>query len=638
MFFDGHEIFRTLEHPQRLPIQIRVLYCRCDRLPPSMATDSDAASLLLRRLRTDAHKGWDIDALFSDTDGRFARYKRYKTDGTMTNLSVLEQMLAAESRRPSVIKHALAALGKRRDELRRERPLIPYETHVVFGSPDSTDIDVAYCTHRDEWSDLQQCRIDEQALHDALCASGYDLETRSVDTNIVIIDSKGDVKRTSKGSCYDTQNMLYYTHQYHAQSPGRPMPIERAIDVSDFDVQDKCRGVVKCFLDHLKPLVGEDRYAAVRNDKKKVYEQGGLLVRARFVAQMVPYVLLDQQTDCAPWADAMKTLHMKLAQMVLLEHDQLEYNKRLLPEKTHALLPTVSVDQMRWYLTRGTEGDRGTGACFAVLMEQFSSIVERECGDSETAWHTVPISTETNWLASRYMGAFWHLFVKTPNEPSHDLVASFIEHHPQLHAHRTLNAIFAMPSDCTALPSQLIDQHVQREAQRSDAWRQLLEFYRCGRNTGVPPLPNDCTTTHEYVTFYWHLVRGALAEMVVQNALRPESIGLSDGYRKATVGLLVERKGTKGSLGIAPDLLLVSRDGSTVVPVEIKCLPHAMEQQNHDVRRAVRTARKQLQTAARILGSAPCTVTADRGIVILACMTPGAITAHYATFALKRVV
>jgi hypothetical protein len=67
---------------------------------------------------------------------------------------------------------------------------------------------------------------------------------------------------------------------------------------------------------------------------------------------------------------------------------------------------------------------------------------------------------------------------------------------------------------------------------------------------------------------------------------------------KIIVGLIVEEM-SKGSTGIAPDLLLL--EDKTLIPVEIKCL-HNKFNDDHDFRRGIKLAKSQLKTTLDIIG------------------------------------
>jgi hypothetical protein len=76
---------------------------------------------------------------------------------------------------------------------------------------------------------------------------------------------------------------------------------------------------------------------------------------------------------------------------------------------------------------------------------------------------------------------------------------------------------------------------------------------------------------------------------------------------KILVGMIAENK-LKGSRGIAPDLLLLTEDG-TIIPVEIKCL-HSEFREDHDFRRGIKLARGQLKSSLNILGG-------NQGLIVI---------------------
>jgi hypothetical protein len=142
-------------------------------------------------------------------------------------------------------------------------------------------------------------------------------------------------------------------------------------------------------------------------------------------------------------------------------------------------------------------------------------------------------------------------------------------------------------------------------------WQNLLAFHKCGNNMGVVPFMDIEGETivqkcHRIATTYFNLFRGNIGEDIVSNLVDFTKFHPSlAGYEIVEVGMIVEEKGLRSSLGVSPDLLLVNPSIESIIPVEIKCIEGEFSGRdggsNGSLRREVEIASKQLGRCSSII-------------------------------------
>ena len=146
--------------------------------------------------------------------------------------------------------------------------------------------------------------------------------------------------------------------------------------------------------------------------------------------------------------------------------------------------------------------------------------------------------------------------------------------------------------------------------QRTDEWKKLLKFYRCGSNGGG---------IGEGFQGIYNLIRGNIIESLAIETLDTEFLGETD-VTKFSLGFVVEERGTEGSPGASPDLMLLITRGKSIeiIPVEIKSLKRGVH--NSDYYRGLHLAKKQIKGVKTLLESAGHhhLVTVNRGLIIIA--------------------
>lgn len=450
---------------------------------------------------------------------------------------------------------------------------IKYSSFVVYGCPDSTDIDVAVLVPGDV--DLTRS-IDVEELRRELKNLGYDVN-RTLDLNI--IPTKGGEAALSSMEDKETQNIIYYTYSFHKQA--YPCPIKSPINV---DINDKIKSIVKYIIDYLKIFLGEDQYQQVREQRIGAYSDRSQL--GEFVFSIIPQIGL---FDTVESKNRIKSLTMKIIQLILLERGEYEYTKTGLAVKFDSLYPNHS-EQVLWFLYRGNKGAYNP-SCLQLLLSELIRITTEHKSTKESSWTPIPIDIQKN--STLLPDGLFSEFINSPLESTLNFEIRFA----QLYPTRSINCVF--PIECSnidQLPPAVLN-HTICVPQRSPEWLDALKYYTCGDNSGFVPC-----TTNDWVKQYYNLIRGAIVEMMVIKTGDFSGIFPGRKITRITVGLLVEDVAKQGSKAIAPDLLLML-DDKEIVPVEIKCLVGKPPIKDHAFRRACNIATKQLETSLQILKS-----------------------------------
>jgi len=608
-------------------------------------SEEQSVDRFLQLLRDPSQPQWCADILLAEPTSRFAIFRHFKMERDTPALQVVETMFASKVAQKSILKYALQMLGKTRKDL-REQHTAPYSAHLVFGSPDSTDIDVLYLVHDVESHvDMLSLAADMGALNAHLERQGYDTSVRDVDVVIAAVSDRGDIIATSKGTCEQLQNIVFYTQHYHNNDAAVRRLVRRSIAASEISIESMIGAAVKCWLDNLEHLVSDRQLYRdkLRSERRALYDQADMGKRIDFCLRSIALLATEETlqrsaTARAHWQDARKSLFMKLLQVALLSNaDQTEYNKCFLTHRVARLFPKLSADHLDYELSRGCagspctetssvtgdeEGTVGANWHLLLLAEQLKKAHNKVSLQNDISmWeHTEIDVNERNYLAAHgYSDRFWRLFCATPCNPSDELIEAFVLHHAEALAvnrtgcdgHISLNRLFAPATDKESFIKEensfLLEEQRERihwQAQRTGDWLTLLEFYSCGRGTGVVPFRGDCADHGAFLRHHWNLIRGCLGEMICVAFMEDHlgEFGLAP-CQVEQVGMVVEEKCRIGARGASPDALIVSPNGEQVFSVEIKCLTGTFAN-NRDMRRASSLARKQAVRCSRILATA----------------------------------
>ena len=459
------------------------------------------------------------------------------------------------------------------------KSFVEFKAFNIFGDPFSTDTDIIVAiTNR---NDIDK-EIDIEKLKDCLAKLGYD-NTKPLDVNLVYIDDNCNIEWSEKGNIAETQNIVFATYHHHKQS--YPCLIKRFLLTK---IEDKVNATVKFVLDNLKVLIGISEYAIERENKRSAYLS--ISDRVDYVVSILHKI---KYHDTLPWLSVIKSLTMKIIQLMLYDRSLvMVYTKNELALEFNKLYPDT-LDSVLFLLFRGRRGSFDINT-LNLLFDEFTKIITNN-KPVDLSWSTLTIDT-----TSKSLDKLISEFIESPCKPTNEFIRLFESACPS----RDINSMFHISCQNThLLPKTIRENHCIEIEQRSPEWTSLLTYYLCGKNTGV--IPYDGL---HWVAFYYNLIRGSIVEMITIKTCDFRNI-INEKYEKITVGLLVEQKNIKGSIAIAPDLLLYCEESKKIIPVEIKCL-EGKPADNHSYRRAVSLASRQLETAMKILK-------VDVGIIVL---------------------
>ena len=446
--------------------------------------------------------------------------------------------------------------------------IIDVTNFVVFGCPESRDIDVVVIVPERNMvgEDVNMDQLKEQ-----LSKIGYDIN-KDIDVNTIYIKDH-NVMLAGKGGL-EIQNMILMTYQYHKQA--YPCPVNGLIKLH---IKDKILIVSKFILDHLKVLIGKEEYQSIRSERRGAYQ--GQWNRVIFATKIIDRIKLINTDE---WMDTMKSLTMKIIQLILLEHDELEYTKRKMAVKFDKIYKG-QYEHILWFLLRGKEGIFNQKS-IELMAREFKRIVD-DVEIETIEWKPLTLNTMNN--PTQLSDKLFQEFIKSPFDPSPLFVSEFIKVCPQ----RSINQMFPIPcSNSEKLPENILQKAIL-VPQRSKEWLALLTYYTCGTNSGLVPYEGN-----DWVSFYYNLIRGAIVEQMVIHNCDFSSLFPNSTIVKITVGLLVEEK-KQESRGITPDLLLMV--DKEIIPVEIKCIV-GKPIDNADFRRSIELAKKQIEQSVKIIG------------------------------------
>lgn len=459
----------------------------------------------------------------------------------------------------------------------------------VFGCPDSTDIDVVVVVDKQSNGDPRPLLTSEYGrLVEELTELGYDLDVRSLDYNLIVInpDEKRIIASTKGGD--ETQNMVNLTHMFHKQM--YPHPDMAMVKVK---MSDKLRAFSKYVLNYLEYIV-ED-YQGLRERKKEVYREGVESIMA-YVDTLQPLFIV--QSDQKRWFNTMKAIVMKYCQMVLLNSDILLYTKAEICDAMRSITPDV-VDGIEWFMFRGKRGTFNSNT-IPTLHRYYSTYLKEHLNRFDVK--TIKIRKRDIANPTDLPDDLFQEFLTSPTQHTFKFQEMWID----TYGDSTINSMFKIKSSdeetvYSVLPEEF-RSHLILMDQRSPEWLELLKFYSCGKNSKI--IGDDFRSK-------FNLIRGAITELIAMKTFNASVV--DEKFTKCSVGFVVSEIGVEGSNGSAPDMLLMSDD--EIVPVEIKTLKSGKI--NSDYYRGIELAQMQCKGIKDILHSCSSSIKMERAVMIM---------------------
>lgn len=297
---------------------------------------------------------------------------------------------------------------------------------------------------------------------------GFNLITKELDINLVYLDPKtSNIIDSLIREPKLTQNIIHYTYNLHLQTylPIIVCPID--IDLSNF-----VRSFSKIVLDWIEKLLGKTRYKELRYVKAQVYTN--LISRLDFSLQILCEANFVQLFQTNP--DIIKSLGMKLSQIILVYNNCLEYTKKNISKRVNEILPSINHDSMLFILSRGKLGHQTDLANIKTIFECLIMRYEQIILEIKSSYDLKEVLIDLNICLTNLNDFTISEFIKSPEKPTSEL-DNWINTQYQLSG--SINKIFVIKSSgCNLLPTTLLT-HVHTENQCSSQWLDLLKFYKC---------------------------------------------------------------------------------------------------------------------------------------------------------------
>jgi len=443
----------------------------------------------------------------------------------------------------------------------------------IFGSPDSTDIDIAFIVDSHsiiEKFKFNQIELDFNGILDRLKII---LKKNKFDVNLIAIDQQNNIIMALKGS-KETQNIIFMTYQYHYQE--FPCFFDKMIDI---DVVDKIRGLSQFVLQYLVDIIGKQSYESERLIKKKIYNDSAS--RLEYVNSVLKIMSIDINRD------VIKAIVMKLIQIILLNDDEYAYTKKEMIEKIINYVDTkhINIIAALWnlllrdnYIIQSSVEDKQHvfTSLVSIYLQIYDEIqIEQKWYDTELELYPLN-SLQKEYNPTTLSTDIFREFMKSPLKPSD----RFMEICGDLLNNIDVNFIL-YPFGQEFIPEEMND-HVIFIPQRSKEWKEIHAKYN-----------------YEKIKINFDkygLLRGAIGEILIIKKFDFQHI-FKEKINKCMVGFI------KDDLGniCAPDLLLIK--DKEIIPVEIKCLcmPPTTDITNKNFHREYKLAKKQIAYAKLII-------------------------------------
>jgi hypothetical protein len=426
----------------------------------------------------------------------------------------------------------------------------------VFGCPDSTDLDVAFTV---DSQDIVIAYQTNKHNFELILPPILNPENKDVDIVLIYINpDSGNLSTTSAGN-KETQNIIWKTYHHHAQE--YPCFFSGMVEV---DIIDKIRAIAKFTMDHLQELLGDDKYALIRETKKRVYSSE--LNRQEFVNEQLKNlkVIINDKN-----ISVYKSLTMKLIQCFTESMHTYIYEKKRLAVFMNDHIPN-SAKYLEYLLFRGKTGEFNeihTNDVFRRLVDEYIDIQMNQ----ELEWKIIeaPISSNPTSLSDEC----FREFISSPMKGT--------------------SLFWSLFGDCENINKRFIlDCFGKEHMKDSDAEKCIWIPQRCDEWLTKVKVPQNLSDDQ------YNLIRGAIMKKIVISNVDFTTL-LGEPINKISTGFVIGDDGL-----IAPDLLLTTSDKKIIV-VEIKTLS---TKNTADVRRAIKLAKMQLKSCVRVFGECMCLI------------------------------
>lgn len=279
-----------------------------------------------------------------------------------------------------------------------------YDSFIVFGCPESTDIDVVCFVRKQDVrsesgtvKELSSIAVNRLVLQ--LTELGYNNTyslPQDIDVNAVYVDPDTHMIVASLKGGRDTQNIINSTWIYHDQiMTNSNLPLALSLHPMDdiiftrSDIFDKLKSFAKFVLDFAEDICLEytEEFRSMKHD---IYTaKDNHTTEIKFMSQVINHIIYDpdivmsSKMNINKWHDRFKSIIMKLIQLpLILRHNKTIYVKMDLAESVKLVfcdLPIIILDSYvegaKWYLFRGRKGSFCMDL-FPGLLNEYNQIMK----------------------------------------------------------------------------------------------------------------------------------------------------------------------------------------------------------------------------------------------------------------------
>jgi hypothetical protein len=463
-----------------------------------------------------------------------------------------------------------------------------YKSFNIFGDNISRDIDILLSVENAKNPLLSS---EYTRLVNDLKGLDYNIK-KNIDYNLIMLKD-GLIQDLQKGGT-ETQNILYYTYHLHKQK--YEMMINRTVVEK---IHYKAMSINKFILNYLQYFVKD--YHKIRIQKSNAYKDGGIKL-VKFTTSIWDKFVLDTSFNDKS-KDVWKSLTVKYIQLLALytgvydklseTHKIFYYTKYGMIRITFLIIDALELNIANYDLIH-IENLLFRKECnnfdlVKIFHQKFSEIIVETYPKFSNNLNTMLLNQfDINTLP---IPELQELYFKNPI----CLIPEFCKLWAKSY-NTNLHEPFISPSDNINLIRKYfpnIYKRIHIESQGTHLWKELLNFYNCGSNTGIVSLSPDLEDW-EIIQKRSNLIMGLIGEGFCLNHLN------YNNYQLVRLGLLVKEKNKKNSDGCAPDGLLINSVTKEIIPVEIKTISSKPNDGNI-FKREFFLATKQLRTATEIL-------------------------------------
>ena len=538
-----------------------------------------------------------------------------------------------------------------------------FDSFVIIGCPDSTDIDVIVFVSNNDISNgkinKQLRNSDMTKLRDTITNLGYSPE-REIDYNLVYVDPlRQTIIASSKGGI-ETQNIILATWKYHNQIYDDELKIPYAlkihpiieIEITPEELYNKALAFAKFVLEHAEDIC-IDYKQQFRPIKMLLYSQGGINMM-KFMECINKYILInfekidEYKLNKNIWKDRFKSIIMKLIQIILIfkRNDNI-FIKNELALSIYNLFDDDKLSNIDeyynaalWFLYRGKLGNNNMAIeLFNILIEKYIEIVNTLSSTIKPIYNNIIqynvlinlIKTNNDILRSMDDKSL-HEFLMSPETPTEEFKKYWINKNSlyefvSKNIELSINTKFIIKSTTrdefiNFMEHNNLYENITKKLllifnftnQRSLEWLYLLNNkYICGSNSAII----DNTFEANY-----NLMRGAIVEALLIHLLKNELIKFDSKYAnnyQLQLGFIMESD-NENSRAFAPDMILLNVNNIVpeIILIELKCLKTLLKNSNY--MRAIHLATKQLRSGCTIIRKniSESELIINEGLIILA--------------------